>query len=64
MLEGLLMEDLKVLLKYLMNDLNNFVLSTNRSSPTTYQRADLTVRARNSSNSTLTNFNERVNFKV
>ncbi len=46
------------------SNLDNFLLSTNRSSPTTSQWSDLTIRARNSSNNTLSNFNERVRFRV
>ena len=46
------------------NDLNNFLLSTNRSTPTTSQWSDLTIRARNNSNNTLSSFNERVRFRV
>ncbi len=45
-------------------DIHNFLLSTNNSSPSTSQRNNLTIRARNNNNSTLTNFNEKVRFKV
>ncbi len=45
-------------------DLDNFYLTTDDSSPSTYQYVDLNIKARDSSNSTLTDFSDTVKFKV
>jgi len=45
-------------------DLNNFYVTTDDSSPSTYQYVDLNVKARDSDNSTITNFSDTVKFKV
>ncbi len=44
--------------------LNNFQLTASKTNPTTSQRVDLTVKARNSNNNTLTNYTNRVKFNV
>jgi len=45
-------------------DLDNFYLTTDDTTPTTSQYVDLTVKARDSSNDTVTNYRDSVNFKV
>ena len=44
--------------------LDNFYLSTNKTNPSTSQRVDLTIKARNSNNNILTNYTNRVKFDV
>ncbi|HBB04271.1 TPA: hypothetical protein DCZ39_05265 [Patescibacteria group bacterium] len=46
------------------NTLNNFYLTTNDSTPYTYQYVNLTIKARDISNYTLTKYTDPVNFKV
>ncbi|MEI8008735.1 MAG: hypothetical protein WCI00_05055, partial [bacterium] len=45
-------------------NLSNFSLTTDDSSPTTYQYVDLNITARDSSNYTISDFSDTVNFKV
>lgn len=45
-------------------DLDNFYLTTNDSTPSTYQYVNLTVQARDSDNYTLTDYNDTIKFKV
>ena len=45
-------------------DLDNFYLTTDDSSPSTSQYVDLTVKARDSDNATITDFSDTVKFKV
>ena len=45
-------------------DLNNFYLTTDDSSPSTYNYVDLNIKARDSSNVTLSDFSDTVKFKV
>ncbi len=49
---------------YENTNLNNFYLSTNKTNPSTSQRVDLTIKARNSNNNILTNYTNRVKFDV
>ncbi|MCX6822898.1 MAG: hypothetical protein NTX91_02780 [candidate division SR1 bacterium] len=45
-------------------DLSNFALTTDDSSPSTYQYVDLNINARDSDNVTISNFSDTVKFKV
>ena len=45
-------------------DLDNFYLSINDAVPSTNQRVDLTVKARDRNNSTVNNYNGNIGFKV
>lgn len=45
-------------------NLNNFYLTTDDSTPSTSQYVDLTVKARDSDNYTLTDYTDTINFKV
>ncbi len=45
-------------------DLNNFYVSTDDVSPTTYQYVDLNITARDSNNYTITDFSDKVRFNV
>ncbi|MFA6256639.1 MAG: hypothetical protein WC606_05715, partial [Candidatus Absconditabacterales bacterium] len=45
-------------------DLDNFYLTTDDTTPSTSQYIDLTVKARDSDNITLTNYTNAINFKV
>ncbi len=49
---------------YSNGNLSNFLVTTNDSSPSTYQYVNLNISARNSSNATITDFSDTVNFKV
>ncbi len=45
-------------------DLDNFYLTTDDTTPTTSQYVDLTVKARDSDNDTITDYTDTVNFKI
>ncbi len=45
-------------------DLDNFYVTTDDSSPSTNQRVDLTVKARDSWNSTITDYDGTINYKI
>ena len=45
-------------------DLDNFYLTTDDSSPTTNQRVDLTIEARDDDDDTITDYTDTVNFRV
>lgn len=46
------------------NKLDNFYLTTNNTSPYIYQYIDMTIRARDNNNYTLTDYTDAVDFKV
>ncbi len=45
-------------------DLDNFYVTADDTTPTTSQRVDLTVRARDNDNATITDYRDSINFKV